>query len=79
MNLNEKTKKELCKLHYEQDCCSVATLSAFVRTAGSIIAEDNKYGFSVSTNNFCAEYFAEITEHLYGARPVFTIGGKSSI
>ena len=79
MNLNEKTKKELCKLHYEQGCCSVATLSAFVRTAGSIIAEDNKYGFSVSTNNFCAEYFAEITEHLYGARPVFTIGGKSSI
>lgn len=79
MNLNEKVKLELCKLGYEQTCCKVASLSAFVRTAGSIVAEDNKYGFSVSTSSACAEYYAEITEHLYGARPLFTIGGKSSI
>lgn len=79
MNLNEKLKKELCSLSYEQSCCKVASLSAFVRTAGSIIVAGNKYGFSVSTNAFCAEYYAEITEQLYGARPLFTIGGKSSI
>lgn len=79
MNLNEKLKIELCKLNYEQGCCKVASLSAFVRTAGSIISEDNKYGFSLSTNSYCAEYYAEITEELYGARPVFTVGGKNSI
>jgi DNA-binding protein WhiA len=50
-----------------------------VRTAGSIVAEDNKYGFSVSTNPVAAEYYAEITHELYGARTVFNLGGKGTI
>ena len=79
MNLNEKVKKELCKLSYEQGCCKVASLSAFVRTAGSIIVEDNKYGFSISSNSLCSQYYAEITQELYGVHTVFSIGGKNSI
>ncbi|MBE5764250.1 MAG: DNA-binding protein WhiA [Clostridiales bacterium] len=79
MNLNEKVKHELCKIKYEQGCCKLASLSSFVRTAGSIIAEDNKYGFSVSTNPVTAEYYAEITQELYGVHTVFNIGGKSAI
>ncbi len=79
MNLNEKVKIELCKLPYEQSCCKVASLSAFVRTAGSIVAEGNKYGFSVSASSVCSQYYAEITQSLYGAHPIFNVGGKSTI
>ena len=79
MNLNEKVKNELCKIQYEHGCCKLASLSSFVRTAGSIVAEDNKYGFSVSTSAVAAEYYAEIAHELYGARTVFNIGGKNSI
>ncbi len=79
MNLNEKLKHELCEIKYKKDCCKIASLASFVRTAGSIVAEGNKYGFSVSTNPEAAEYYAEITQDLYGVHTVFNIGGKSTI
>ncbi len=79
MNLNEKLKMELCKLTYGQSCCKVAALSSFVRTAGSIISEDGKYGFSISSSSVCCEYFADITHELYGVRTIFAIGGKGTI
>ena len=79
MNLNEKVKNELCKIQYDQGCCKLASLSSFVRTAGSIVAEDNKYGFSVSTSPVVAEYYAEVAHELYGARTVLNLGGKGTI
>lgn len=78
MNLSEKTKSELC-LSTLHDCCKIAALSAFVRTAGSIVVDGKDIGFSVSGNSHCIEFFAEIIEQLYNCSPVFSIGGKSRI
>ena len=79
-HLNEKIKKELCKISYSSGCCKSAMLSAFIRTAGSIIVKKNAYGFSVSSSSGeCLDYFASLTEELYSAHPIFTVGKNSII
>lgn len=77
MNLTEKTKSELCK-QYAVDCCKMASLSAFIRTSGSVIVDGKQIGFSVNGFSKCVEYFAEIIEKLYSCNPVFTVGGKKN-
>ena len=52
------SKKELMEMTGIGDKVSVETKIT------EIVAEDNKYGFSVSTSSACAEYYDEITEHL---------------
>jgi len=78
MNLTEKTKCELCKIS-QLDCCKIASLSAFIRTAGSLIVDGKKIGFSINGYSACVEYFAEIIEQLYNCSPIFTVGGKSRL
>ena len=79
-HLNERIKKELCKISYSNGCCKTAVLSAFIRTAGSIEVKKNTYGFSVSSSSGeCLDYFADLTQELYGCRPIFTMGKNSII
>lgn len=77
MNLTEKTKSELCKNDY-LDCCKMSALSAFIRTAGSLIVDGQNIGFSVSGLSSCIELFAEIIQQLYDCSPVFSVGGKKN-
>lgn len=77
-NFNERIKKELCKIEYQQSCCKVAALSAFVRSAGSIVVENNDYGFSIfSSSSDSTEYYANLVNELYNAKPIFNMGKNS--
>ena len=78
MSLNEKTKAELCEITYDQSCCKLAALSAFVRTAGSIVSENRNYGLTLSAPANCAEYYGGLMQDLFNARPVYNVG-KSGI
>lgn len=78
MNFSSSAKAELCKIKYESSCCKLAALSAFVRTAGSIISENDVYGFCVSAQPECVIYFAEIIKELFSESVEFNYSAKSS-
>lgn len=79
-HLNEKIKKELCKIQYQNSCCKSAGLSAFIRTAGSIVVKKNTYGFSLSSSSGeCLDYFATLSQELYNCHPVFTMGKNNIV
>lgn len=71
MNFTARTKSELCKKRYESGCCLLAELSAFVRTAGSIISERDVYGFSVTGQADCVKYFAKVISELFSGKVEF--------
>lgn len=50
-NFTEDVKNEILNSKLDKDCCRIAFLSAFVRTAGSIITRDGVYGFEIVTEN----------------------------
>lgn len=71
MNFTARTKSELCRKKYESGCCLLAGLSAFVRTAGSIISEREVYGFSVNGQADCVKYFAKVISELFSGKVEF--------
>lgn len=63
----EELKNELNLKKFESDCCRKAFLSAFLRTSGSIVYRDGKYGFEIVTENErTAEFINEIFERQFG-------------
>lgn len=75
MNFTARTKTELCKKKYESGCCSIAELSAFVRTAGSIVSENDVYGFSVTGQSDCVKRFAKAIHELFSEKVEFNYSG----
>lgn len=51
MNFTERIKKEILGASFDGECCKKAFLSAFIRTAGSIITKNGVYGFEIVTEN----------------------------
>lgn len=51
MNFTERIKKEILGASFDEECCKKAFLSAFIRTAGSIITKNGVYGFEIITEN----------------------------
>lgn len=76
MNFSARAKAELCGINYESSCCKLAALSAFVRTAGSIISENEVYGFCVNAQTECVEYFAGIIKELFNETVEFNYSAK---
>jgi len=67
VNFTYEIKKEIIKNGFENTCCKTASLSAFLRTTGSIITRGSFVGFEIITENeIVAEYFVEEIENTYG-------------
>ena len=67
MTFSEKAKLEILNKEKGQPCCQLASLSAFLRGAGSISVVQNNIGFEIITENKEAlEYYKEIISDLYG-------------
>jgi DNA-binding protein WhiA len=67
MTFSEKAKLEILNKEKGQPCCQLASLSAFLRGAGSISVVQNNIGFEIVTENKEAlEYYKEIISDLYG-------------
>lgn len=63
----EEIKNEIIKTPIDDECCKIAFLSAFLRTSGSIISVDGKYGFEIVTENEgTAEYICDLVDSVFG-------------
>ncbi len=66
-NFTEEIKNEITSMPISGKCCKMAALSAFIRTSGSVISRDGKFGFEIVTENEgTAEFFADILESSFG-------------
>lgn len=67
MTFSEKAKSEILSKDRGQPCCQIASLSAFIRGAGTIATKDNKIGFEITTENYQAiEYYKGVLNSVYG-------------
>lgn len=77
MTFSEMTKNEILTKKDKQPCCLVASLSAFIRSAGSLSVHGGMVGFEVVTENEEAiKYYANIIENIYGETPIVEISSK---
>lgn len=80
MNFTRQVKDELAGIKYPSACCSIACLSAFLRTSGSIVTRGEHIGFSFFTERkSTARYFSDIIKGLYsldGVPTQISVGGK---
>ena len=66
-NFTEAIKYELTSVPINDTCCKKAALSAFIRTSGSVISRQNKFGFEIVTENEgTAEYISDLLESSFG-------------
>ena len=66
-SFSEKVKKQILSTSFEQTCCNISALSAFVRGAGTLFINGGLLGFEIITENKQAcDYFAKILEIVYG-------------
>lgn len=66
-NFTEEIKNEIIKNPIGDKCCKLAALSAFIRTSGSVISKQGKFGFEITTENEgTAEYFSDMLEEEFG-------------
>ena len=77
MTFSEMTKNEILSKKDKQPCCLVASLSAFIRSAGSLSVQWGLVGFEVVTENEEAiKFYAEIIKNIYGENPIVEISKK---
>lgn len=70
LNFTEEIKNEIINCGFEGDCCKLAALSAFIRTSGSVLSRDGRFGFEIVTENErTAELFADMLENTFGLVP----------
>ncbi len=63
-SFTEEIKNEITAQSVEDRACRLAMLSAFVRTGGSILLRDGKFGFELVTENEqTAEFFTDMLEN----------------
>lgn len=80
MNFTESVKKEIISKNSFSACCVLAVLSAYVRTAGTLIVKNGKIGFSISADNEeCINYIVNFAEKTFGEKAaVNKSNGKKS-
>lgn len=62
-NFTEEIKNEITQTPIGGKCCKLAALAAFIRTSGSVVCKQGKFGFEIITENECtAEYFSDLLE-----------------
>ena len=70
MTFSEKSKREVLLKEKGQPCCQIASLSAFIRGAGTISVNCGKIGFEIITENLEAiKYYEDILNSVYGVSP----------
>ncbi len=83
MTFSEKAKNEILLKTDKQPCCLVASLSAFIRGAGTISVIKGQIGFEVvSENQNALDYYSKIIKNIYGENTkneVFHQGKKHKI
>ena len=66
-NFTEEIKYELTSVQLTDECCKRAALSAFIRTSGSVVSRNGKFGFEIVTENEgTAEYISDMLESSFG-------------
>ena len=66
-NFTEEIKYELTSVQLSNECCKRAALSAFIRTSGSVVSRNGKFGFEIVTENEgTAEYISDMLESSFG-------------
>ncbi len=66
-NFTEEIKYELTSVQLSDECCKRAALSAFIRTSGSVVSRNGKFGFEIVTENEgTAEYISDMLESSFG-------------
>ena len=77
MTFSEITKNEILTKKDKQPCCLVASLSAFIRSAGTLSVHNGMVGFEVVSENVEAiKYYAEIIKNIYGENPTIEVSTK---
>lgn len=72
MNFTEEIKNEI--ISAAESSCGDALISAFIRTSGSIISRNGRFGFEIVTENEkTAEFITEILENKFGLQ--LTVSG----
>ncbi len=67
LSFSEQVKKQILSAKFEQTCCSISALSAFVRGAGTLFASGGLLGFEIITENKQAcDFFANVLKIVYG-------------
>ena len=67
MNFTEEIKNEI--ISAAESSCGDALISAFIRTSGSIISRNGRFGFEIVTENEkTAEFITEILENKFGLK-----------
>ncbi|MBO5926446.1 MAG: DNA-binding protein WhiA [Clostridia bacterium] len=67
MTFSERVKSEILSKNNMQPCCQIASLSAFIRGAGTISVLHGKIGFEIITENQTAiDYYLKIIKTVYG-------------
>lgn len=70
MTFSERAKNQILSKMDKQPCCLVASLSAFIRGAGTISVVKGNIGFEVvSENQTAIEFYSNIINTLYGETP----------
>ncbi len=67
VSFSEQVKSQILKNSFEQTCCKISALSAFVRGAGTLCVENGLLGFeAVTENKLACSYFNDIILSVYG-------------
>lgn len=73
LSFTEEIKNEITSRQFEDECCALAALSAFIRTSGSVISRGGEYGFEIVTENEgTAEYVSDLLEGTFKLRLTVT-------
>ena len=57
----------MTSVQLSDECCKRAALSAFIRTSGSVVSRNGKFGFEIVTENEgTAEYISDMLESSFG-------------
>lgn len=79
LNFTEEIKREITSLTLGGTRETLAALSAFIRTSGSVITRDGEYGFEITTENeLTAEFITDILECSFNL-PLTVAGAKSDV
>ncbi len=69
-SFTEEIKREIISSPLEDRCCQLAALCAFIRTSGSVLVRDGRYGFGLVTENEgTAEFFCDLINSAFGITP----------
>lgn len=75
MSFSTDLKNELALVYPEKDCCRIAEIAGFVRTAGSVLPGGGRFGLRLSTDiPAVARHYKKLFKDYFRIDPELTIG-----